>query len=140
MTADTPASQALYQPFWDAVAGSGLALPRCAACARWSWPMRAQCPHCAGELQWAPASGRGALESWSRVERPPRAAFAAIAPYSVAFVHLDEGVRLLAHVREPAGGGLRQGMALVCDFPELEPEGGGRLPVFSVVATDVNYE
>lgn len=68
---------------------------------------RASCPACGGDLEPRAASGRGTLVTWTLVRRPP-AGIDLPAPYAVAVVELDEGVRITARLArfepEPALG------------------------------------
>lgn len=83
-------------------------LEACRACNhRWVLGRR-QCPRCGSdEVERAPASGRGRLYAATTVHRAPDEAFAAIAPYRIALVDLDEGPRLMAHLRGEAAIGAR---------------------------------
>ncbi|MGN6101392.1 MAG: Zn-ribbon domain-containing OB-fold protein [Devosia sp.] len=94
-----PTVTALTRPFWEAAAAGRLLLQRCRDCRRWVFYPRATCPYCWSEaLDWAEASGRGRLRTWSTVVRPAHPAWAAVAPYSVGLVGLAEGPTLLSHL------------------------------------------
>lgn len=90
---------------------------------RWVLGRRA-CPRCgSGRIARCPASGRGRLYSATIVHRAPDEAFAAIAPYRIALVDLDEGPRLMAHLDGEAAIGTRlRGRA--------ETVAGREIPVF----------
>lgn len=86
-------------PFWRAAARGKLVLPRCDRCERYIWYPREFCPFCGSvSVTWTPVSGRGHIYSLSVVRRAPHPAFAESVPYSVAFVELEEGVRLMSNV------------------------------------------
>jgi len=84
-------------PAWrvDADGEPGLAGSRCERCGALGYPARAACHRCAGTVL-APAalSPAGRLYSWSTVHvsasRP--------VPYTLGYVDLPEGVRVLAQV------------------------------------------
>jgi acetyl-CoA acetyltransferase len=62
------------------------------------------CVHCfAPNPEWAAASGRGRLHTYSIVERTPNAEFAADCPYILAVIELDEGPRMTARIAGDAG-------------------------------------
>ena len=71
---------------------------RCTACGHASWWASPRCPTCGGTLAPTTFGPRGVV--WSstvvRVPVPGRTP-----PYAVAYVDLDDGPRLLAHVRQP---------------------------------------
>lgn len=81
-----------HLPFWQAAEQGRLLLPRCGACARFHWTPRPVCPFCASvDVAWAPASGRGRVYACSTLRR-------ADPPYTVAYVEVDEGPRLLTNL------------------------------------------
>jgi len=126
----------LYQPspetagFWEGVAMGELRLKRCSACHRLWHPKRIVCTECgSSELEWAPASGRGEIYSFSEVHRAPAPAFAASVPYAVGVVRLAEGVHLFTRLFA-MGAPLEIGAPVACAFRVLEL--GQKLPVFIV--------
>ena len=70
---------------------------RCPGRAAFDWPA---CPSCGGTVEPAEFGPGGTV--WSstvvRIQVPGRTP-----PYALAYVDLDDGPRLLAHVRQPAG-------------------------------------
>lgn len=89
--------------FWEATRESRLLVQWCTDCDRGVFYPRAFCPHCAAgadALEWRTASGRATVYA-AVVEHRPEAAgtnFSGGAPYCVALVDLDEGVRMLTNV------------------------------------------
>jgi len=87
--------------FWEAAAREQLAIPRCAACARFQWYPRERCPACGGdELPWTAVSGRGTLFSWAVVRRALVSVFAEKVPFITALVSLaeDPAVRVVTNL------------------------------------------
>jgi hypothetical protein len=85
--------------FWRRVADHRMALQRCRACGAFRFYPRALCPECLSDrAAWVEVSGRGTLYSFTVCHRPVSEAFAAVTPYIVALVDLEEGVRLLANL------------------------------------------
>jgi len=78
--------------------GAGLSLQHCRECGHdWAFA-RSFCPRCgslAPELR--PAAGTGRVYSTTRVDRAPTPELKALAPYTIALVDLDEGVRVMVH-------------------------------------------
>ncbi len=125
-----PNPAGLFAPLWEAATEERLVLPWCAACARHHWPVRARCPHCRGPVGWREASGRGRIAAFSIVRRAINADLASEAPYAIAFVELDAGVRMLANIVDADPADLRPGMRVRCRF-EGTLDGGLRVPVFA---------
>lgn len=102
--------------------------PRCNALFRF---MHEWCPQCWSlDLSWKRASGRGKLDSFSVVHQAPYAAFESSAPYVLALIELDEGVRLMSNVIGCSPDDVRVGMPLQVVF---ERRGDVVLPMFEPI-------
>lgn len=87
------------RPFWDAVGRGILTTTQCSDCGFLTFPPKPICPECWSEnVQYIELSGSGALQSFTEVNIAP-AAFRHEAPYVIAIIDLDEGVRLLSRIR-----------------------------------------
>ena len=95
---EPPASD-LTQPFWDATREHRLLIQWCTACDAPVWFPREVCLHCLGNaLEWREASGTGSVYAFLVEHRPNLPGVFGDAPYVVALVELDEGVRLMTNV------------------------------------------
>jgi len=120
-----PVADAVTTPFWEGVAEGVLRVQRCGACGRHVFYPRAVCPHCTtGELAWVEAGGGGRVHSFTVVHRAP-AEYREEAPYVVALVELDEGVRLMTRLVDVAPADVRVDMPV-----EVAIQGDPRLPYF----------
>ena len=107
---------------WQATREGRLELPYCGACQSFLWPARACCPQCRGPIEWRHAAGRGRLAAFSIVHRAVNPDLAADAPYVVAWVELDAGVRLFTNIVAVEPHAVRMGMRVRCRFePALDP-------------------
>jgi len=89
-------------PFWAASRDRRLVLPWCRACEAPHWYPRGFCPRCLGEdLEWRPSPGAGEVHAVSVQPQAAHPGLAGRAPYAVALVALDEGVRMLLQVHGP---------------------------------------
>ena len=60
---------------------------------------RGQCPKCwSDRLEWVDSAGVGSVYSFSVVHRAPTPDFSESAPYVVALIDLEEGVRMFANI------------------------------------------
>ena len=81
------------EPYFAAAAEGKLLLKRCTDCGRFHFYPRALCPFCFSEcLEWTQAKGIGEIYSYS-VTRG-----GVPVPYAIAYVSLDEGVRMLTNL------------------------------------------
>jgi uncharacterized OB-fold protein len=113
------------QPWWDATREGVLMVQSCNACGSSQLYPRALCTTCGStDLSFAPASGRGAVYSFTVVHRAPHAAFTP--PYTVALVRLEEGPVVLTNLVD--AGDVRCDMPVTLTWEDL-PD-GRRLPLF----------
>jgi uncharacterized OB-fold protein len=92
------------QPFWDGCRRGELLIQHCGACGKWLWQPRPICSSCqTPEPTWTRVSGDGVVASWTVMRPPTLPAFAALVPFVVLLVTLDEGVRLLGYLVDEAG-------------------------------------
>jgi len=99
------------QHFWDGTREGEIRLQRCDACRHVYFPPRPFCPACSSRsVSVFRASGRGKLLSYIINQRPHPAWDA---PYSIAIIELDEGVRMMSNVV----GCEQTPEALVLDMP-----------------------
>lgn len=92
------------KPFWDGCERRELLIQRCGSCATWLWQPRPICSSCqTPQPVWTKVSGDGVIASWTVMRPPTLPAFAAMVPFVVLLVTLDEGVRLLGYLVDGAG-------------------------------------
>lgn len=86
------------KPFWDAAQEERLEIQRCQACSRFYFYPRPFCPHCfSWDVEWVQVSGRATLHSYV-INHRPMPGWEDEAPYAIAQVALEEGVRLLTSI------------------------------------------
>jgi hypothetical protein len=109
--------------FWEAAAKGTLLLKRCTSCAAVHYYPRALCPFCGSDAtEWQPASGAGAIYSYSVMRR-------AEVPYAIAYVTLDEGVTMMTNLVGCDFDKLRIGQRVKLVFKPTD--GGPPVPTFT---------
>ena len=87
------------EPFWEATKDHELRYQVCDRCQGVVFYPRRHCTHCTSlELSWKTSRGEGAIYTYSVVRRSRHPAFRHLVPYTIAFVDLDEGFRILTHI------------------------------------------
>jgi uncharacterized OB-fold protein len=104
-------------PYWEACRHGELRAQRCTACGHLRWP---RCLAEGGD--WTALSGRGTVYSFIVVHRPQHPAFFEDAPYNVAIVEVEEGIRLHANVVECTPDELRVGLPVEVVFERVNDE------------------
>lgn len=116
-----PVPNADNQGFWDACRRGELRLQRCTACGAWRHHPRPICPACRSfAYEWALATGRGVVHTFTIVHRPTLPAFEAQLPYNVIVVRLDEGPLMVSNLIDAPADALRIGLPVEVVFQPLD--------------------
>ncbi|TWT00239.1 Zn-ribbon domain-containing OB-fold protein [Reyranella sp. CPCC 100927] len=98
----TLSTDPLARDWWAGIAQGRIGYEVCADCSTAQFYPRGHCTACGStRVETRTAAGTGTIFSITVVHRPPSAALQPFAPYAIALVDLDEGVRLMAHA-DPA--------------------------------------
>lgn len=120
VTKPVPIPDSISAPFFDGARQGRLMLQCCAACGKWSFPVRERCPHCfAAKLEWRQASGRGTLYTFAIMHQVMNPGFAGAVPYNIAQIDLEEGVRMTSNVVGIPNDALKIGMKLEAIFEDV---------------------
>ena len=107
-----PRMDGMHGDFYRECARQGrLVFQRCEACGTPRHPPRVLCANCGSDqVAWVPSAGQGTIFSWTVTHQAPHPAFASQVPYAVVVVELEEGVRIVASLRELAPEHLELGL------------------------------
>ena len=123
------------EPYWNGVKERELRYPVCTVCDQVVFTPRMHCPACgARDLEWRTSSGEGTVYTFSVVRQNRMPGFIDLGAYSVAYIDLDEGFRLLSSVigvDDPTRD-IHIGQRVRVEFEEQE-EGEYPIPVFRPV-------
>ena len=115
--------------FWEACARHELALQRCRDCGALRHYPRALCPRClAADTEWVLSSGTGTVYTYTVTHQNQAPGFREGLPYVLAYVELDEGVRMLTNIVGCAPEDVRIGMPVRVVFEDVAD--GVTLPKF----------
>lgn len=118
-----PALEGLTAAFYGFCRQRELRFQRCRDCGAWRHVPREMCPGCGSwQWEWARASGRGTVFTWTTVARALHPAFQGDAPYAPVVVEMAEGVRLLSQVVDCPPDQLRIGLPVEVVFEDVTPE------------------
>ena len=120
------------QPFWDATKEHRLMYQVNPATGGVVFMPRRHDPATgSSDLEWKESSGMGAVYTYSVVRLNRHPAFAALGPYAVAYVDLDEGFRIMTNivgVADPVNE-VKIGMRVKLQWEDQES--GISLPMFA---------
>lgn len=132
MTGDLPAPvvNADSAPYWEGARQGKLLLQRCRDCGTLRFFPRYLCTACGSErTEWAEASGRGTVHSFTIVHRAAFPEFQARTPYVVALIDLEEGPRMMTNIVGGDALDVAIGDAVVVAFEARGME-GAKVPQF----------
>ena len=109
--------------FWEACRRHELYLQRCRDCGELRYYPRALCPRCLSDrTEWLRAGGKGTVYTFTVTYQNQSAGFRDALPYVLAYVELDEGVRLLTNIVDCAPDDVRIGMPVEIVFDDVTPD------------------
>lgn len=133
-TKNLPVATAESAEYWAGCRRHELLIQRCSDCGRHQFYPRLMCAACAGRsLEWARASGRGRVKSFTIVRRAVSEAYVADVPYVVALIELEEGPTMMSNVVGCPVEDVRIGLPVEVVFedwpgevtvPKFRPAGG----------------
>ena len=110
-------------PFWDGCRAGELRIQRCAQCGTLRHPPRPLCRRCGSfEHEWALASGRGIVYSYTVTQQAIHPALEGRLPHAVVLVELEEGVRVTSNVVDCPPDAIEIGMPVAVTFERVSEE------------------
>ena len=96
---------------------------KCKKCGAIQFPNRLICPVCqAREFEPVKLSGKGKIHTYTIIRMGPPG-FTDIAPYAVAVVELDEGVKIMGQVADCNPEDLKTGDRVTSKFRRMQEDG-----------------
>jgi uncharacterized OB-fold protein len=109
--------------FWEACQRHELYVQQCGACAARRYYPRALCPAClSDDTRWVLSSGKGTVYTYTVTYQNQSPGFRDELPYVLAYVELEDGVRMLTNIVGCAPEAVRIGMPVEVCFDDVTPE------------------
>ena len=119
-----PAMNPGDQPYFDGAAAGKLMLKKCNGCGEVHHYPRALCPFCwSDKVEWVQAKGTGEIYTYSVTRR------GGPTPYCIAYVTLDEGVKMMTNIVDCDLDAIRIGQKVKVVFKKSE--NGTSVPMFA---------
>ena len=120
------------KPFWEFCTHHELRVQKCTQCGELRYPINDICPDCSSnKSEWVKLNGKGRVYSFIIVHRSRMPSFAGEAPYTVAIIETEEGIRMLSNVVGCIPEAVHVGMPVEVVFKDVSPEFS--LPQFTPV-------
>lgn len=121
MTKPLPITQPWSEKFWEGTKEGKLLVQHCKDCGSNIFYPRKFCPECwSDNLDWIEASGRGKVMTFSTAISMVEPRFMDDLPYTLAYIDLDEGVRIMSRIVECDYHDVKIGMEVEVVFVERE--------------------
>ncbi len=111
--------------WWEGAGRGEIVLQRCRTCGTLQHKPRGVCATClSGDLGHEVAVGTGTVHTFTVTNQNQARGFAEACPYVMAYVDLDEGVRLLTNIVGCRPDEVTIGMAVEADFATQDRDDG----------------
>ena len=128
MTKPVPVTQPWSEKFWEGTKQGKLFIQVRKDCKSKIFYPRKFCPECwSGNLDWIEASGKAKIYTFSTAYSMVEPKFMDELPYTIAYVDLQEGIRMMTRIVECKPEDIKLGMDVEVVFHE---RGGYFLPYF----------
>lgn len=109
--------------FWEACRRHELYVQRCRNCSSFRYYPRALCPRCLSDAtEWMLSSGRATVYTYTVTHQNQAQGFRDSLPYVLAYVDLEEGVRMLTNIVGCDPADVRIGMPVEVVFDDVTDE------------------
>ena len=111
------------RPWWEAAQRHELYIQKCRDCGDLRFHPRALCTSCmSSRVEWVKCSGRGKIYTFTVTNQNGSAGFRDSLPYVLAWVELEEGVRMLTNIVECPPAQVKIDQAVEAVFDDVTPE------------------
>ena len=111
------------RPFWEALQRHELYVQKCRDCGDLRYHPRALCTNClSSRIEWLRAKGTGKIYTFTVTMQNQAAGFRESLPYVMAWVEIDEGLKLLTNIVDCPPEQVKIGMPVEAVFDDVTPE------------------
>jgi len=111
------------RPWWEALQRHELYVQKCRDCGDLRYHPRAQCTNCLSpRTEWVRCSGRGKVYTFTATYQNQGAGFRESLPYIMAWVELEEGVKILTNLVECRPEEAKIGMPVEVVYEDVTPQ------------------
>ncbi len=111
------------RPWWEAMKRHELYIQKCRDCGDIRYYPRALCTSCLSpRTEWIRAKGHGKVYTFTTTYQNQAAGFRESLPYIMAYVELDEGLKMLTNLVECRPEEVKIGMPVEVVYEDVTPE------------------
>ena len=111
------------RPWWEALKRHELYIQKCRDCGDLRYYPRALCTNClSARTEWVRCAGKGTIYTFTATMQNQAPGFRESLPYVMAYVELDEGLKVLTNLVECKPDEVKIGMPVEAVFEDATPE------------------
>jgi uncharacterized OB-fold protein len=111
------------RPWWEAAQRHELYIQKCRDCGDLRFHPRALCTSCmSSRTEWVKSGGRGKIYTYTVTNQNGSAGFRDSLPYVLAWVELDEGVKLLTNIVDCPPARVKIDIPVEAVFDDVTPD------------------
>ena len=111
------------RPWWEAVKRHELYVQKCRDCGDLRFHPRAQCTSClSSRTEWIRCKGTGKIYTFTVTNQNQASGFRDSLPYVMAWVEVDEGLKMLTNIVDCPPEQVKIGMPVEAVFDDVTPE------------------
>jgi uncharacterized OB-fold protein len=111
------------RPWWEALQRHELYIQKCRACGELRYYPRALCTECLSpNVEWLKCSGRAKVYTFTTTYQNQTPGFRDSLPYIMAYVELEEGVKMLTNLVDCTPEQVRIDMPVEVVYEDVTPE------------------
>jgi len=111
------------RPWWEALQRHELYIQKCRNCGDKRYYPRALCTSCmSSSIEWVKCSGRGKVYTFTATYQNQAPGFRESLPYIMAYVELDEGVKMLTNLVDCQPEQVKIGMPVEVVYEDVTKE------------------
>jgi len=111
------------RPWWEAAQRHELYIQQCRDCGDRRFHPRTLCTNCmSSRTEWVKCSGRGKIYTFTVTNQNGSAGFRDALPYVLAWVELDEGVKMLTNIVDCPPAQVKIDMPVEVVFDDVTPD------------------
>ncbi|NMB01712.1 MAG: Zn-ribbon domain-containing OB-fold protein [Firmicutes bacterium] len=121
MTKPLPVVQPWSKAFWEGTQKGKFLIQHCQDCNSNIFYPRKFCPECwSGNLDWIETSGKGTIFTFSTAMSMVEPRFMDELPYTLAYIDLDEGIRIMSRIVDCDPADIQIGMEVEVTFAKRD--------------------
>lgn len=117
---NVPTVEEETRPYWEGCKRHELMIQKCNGCGSYQHPPRGFCGECYKmDIAWQKSTGKGTVWTYTVTYRNQDPGFRHLVPYVMAYVELEEGIKMMTNIVDCDPESVRIGMPVEVTFDDV---------------------